>query len=114
MRISDWSSDVCSSDLIRTDFIKPQPRGFCQEQSAINQAYRAWHHQRVEEHVTFIHFSVAILVGQNNNAAHWRIFAITQCVRHIPPHLSSEERRVGKECFSPFRCRWSQDHKKKK
>src|SRR3546814_13967217 len=28
--------------------------------------------------------------------------------------LRSEERRVGKECVSTCRSRWSQDHKKKK
>src|SRR3546814_3927407 len=27
MRISDWSSDVCSSDLVRTDFVRSRRRG---------------------------------------------------------------------------------------
>src|SRR3546814_14677317 len=32
----------------------------------------------------------------------------------IAPNMRSEERRVGKECVSTCRSRWSAEHKKKK
>src|SRR3546814_8069292 len=78
MRISDWSSDVCSSDLVGWAFIaalllflpwkRAQPRGFL--------AHLAWR---------------------------WGMLRF----RHYP---RSEERRVGKECVSTCRSRWSPYH----
>src|SRR3546814_986545 len=68
MRISDWSSDVCSSDLKRLITIRPQK-------------------------------ALAAVI------CHWE-----------PPNLRSgaptrsEERRVGKECVSTCRSRWSPYH----
>src|SRR3546814_15458069 len=96
MRISDWSSDVCSSDLV-----------------------------------------VALLVGGQGGAQHWRrghwracgstwttrsaglvedvfLLADIDCRRQlgdleivIADLQRSEERRVGKECASTCRSRWS-------
>src|SRR3546814_3366678 len=66
MRISDWSSDVCSSDLHRrrADLVRTarRERGRGQE------------------------------------------------VRAAEPRRRSEERRVGKECVSTCRSRWSPYH----
>src|SRR3546814_6432063 len=92
MRISDWSSDVCSSDL---------PEG----------------KHRVGN----------LLESRDISALHIidiaaRLFAIGPAprvdARHdVLEHLlqlalapRSEERRVGKECVSTCRSRWSQDH----
>src|SRR3546814_17883980 len=75
MRISDWSSDVCSSDL----------------------------------------------------SGRWRVFASPVCCLHdtgpcllacqpcpaAPVGWRSEERRVGKECVSTCRSRWSPYQQKK-
>src|SRR3546814_2665894 len=74
MRISDWSSDVCSSDLLTTS-VSTLPTPWPQRCG----------------------FSPTI-------ARQARIHA---CER-------SEERRVGKECVSTCRSRWSPYHKKKK
>src|SRR3546814_6003486 len=71
MRISDWSSDVCSSDL-------SFPLGV----------------QHAETYVA----PCAVLVG---DAAH---------VIHPLAGQRSEERRVGKECVSTCRSRWSPYH----
>src|SRR3546814_12745027 len=95
MRISDWSSDVCSSDLVRT---KPQRlplipfvlslskhRPFlwrCKERTALRQAQG----ERV------LGFFVALCGSKRR----------------------SEERRVGKECVSTCSSRWSPYHSKKK
>src|SRR3546814_2276122 len=88
MRISDWSSDVCSSDLCPiflhwshtpvTDTrtlpaTKPQPSRWVQTDRA---SHEAW----------------ARLSASNPKAGR------------------SEERRVGKECVSTCRSRWSPYH----
>src|SRR3546814_8612548 len=79
MRISDWSSDVCSSDLrtytghfsgIHTTGTAESPSGKCYPVS------------RSEPFTTLV------------QVCSWR----------------SEERRVGKECVSTCRSRWSPDH----
>src|SRR3546814_6795177 len=69
MRISDWSSDVCSSDLPSADGRSPG--------------------QQLAE----IEAEVNRLVDQQQSE--WQ---------------RSEERRVGKECVSTCRSRWSPYH----
>src|SRR3546814_7527707 len=66
MRISDWSSDVCSSDL-------------------------------------------AGALGETGSAAGGLgdLESAGMVARHCPPKKRSEERRVGKECVSTCRSRWS-------
>src|SRR3546814_12191743 len=91
MRISDWSSDVCSSDLLLAPLVVAR-KGYYTDlaQWAAGKGYT---HLRVD--------------GAFLPTAKW-------------PRLSrfkehrSEERRVGKECVSPCRSRWSTDHSKKK
>src|SRR3546814_18086231 len=81
MRISDWSSDVCSSDLWaidRPDLVHPHSLG---DDLASPSASR---------------------VSPAGGSAR-------QC-QHSP---RSEERRVGKECVSTCRSRWSPYHYKK-
>src|SRR3546814_19485683 len=70
MRISDWISDVCSSDLFAGGY-GGGPVGLPVDEAA----FAAW------------------------------------APSHFP---SSEERRVGTECVSTCRYRWSPYHKKKK
>src|SRR3546814_8021301 len=67
MRISDWSSDVCSSDLKK---------------------------------------DATALVERRGKMAEDKIAAEERAAR-------SEERRVGKECVSTCRSRWSPTHSKK-
>src|SRR3546814_7431235 len=73
MRISDWSSDVCSSDLrwLRQSCSPPCP---------VVERARPY---------------AAVLVS-------------TRWTGRRPQR--SEERRVGKECVSTCRCRWSPYH----
>src|SRR3546814_12809950 len=99
MRISDWSSDVCSSDLLLiTDvdplrfsliferFLNPERVSmpdfdvdFCQDRrdEVIRYVQEKYGHEHVAQIITF---------GR------------------------SEERRVGKECVSTCRSRWSPYH----
>src|SRR3546814_6948795 len=78
MRISDWSSDVCSSDLILTVFCWAMAK-------PISKAVPS------------------SMPGPRNGET-----SATTAVHR------SEERRVGKECVSTCRSRWSPYHKKKK
>src|SRR3546814_20817518 len=80
MRSSDWSSDVCSSDLSH-----PLNRYSC-----------------LHSHFRYLHGRLPFRFNGLRNA---------------PLPLStkrSEERRVGKECVSTCRSRWSPYHQKKK
>src|SRR3546814_2336450 len=88
MRISDWSSDVCSSDLHAngTDHLALDN----DRNAAFKHAFQAGNRQ--ERHTSLID-------GFFVNAG----FATTQGSR-------SEERRVGKECVSTCRSRWSPYH----
>src|SRR3546814_20590977 len=73
MRISDWSSDVCSSDLLPDDcLVYLMGSRYCETDKLTDLA--------------------------------WSLFKDTR----------SEERRVGKECVSTCRSRWSTYHYKKK
>src|SRR3546814_5383635 len=77
MRISDWSSDVCSSDL-RSTITLP---GFMPATIAVEMIFGA---------------------GRPGTAA-------VQTITSMPLRRS-EERRVGKECVSTCRSRWSPYH----
>src|SRR3546814_3967930 len=83
MRISDWSSDVCSSDLVNTTFgvgglvdvAKTKP---------FNLPYR-----------------------RNGFANTLGFYGVEPGPYFYLPLVRSEERRVGKECVSTCRSRWS-------
>src|SRR3546814_16303419 len=99
MRISDWSSDVCSSDLVEGQRVEagkvlfridPEPFEVAlqqaearlkNEQALLRQAERSW------ARVSTLYKDRAV---------------------------RSEERRVGHECVSTCRYRWSPYHQKKK
>src|SRR3546814_11933374 len=99
MRISDWSSDVCSSDLtITVDGL--ELGGKIPVGSTLVASRRA-----------------SDLQGQFVSAAEaegWRsdnamCFA-ADTMENLQQHYRSEERRVGKECVSTCRSRWSPYH----
>src|SRR3546814_2252068 len=91
MRISDWSSDVCSSDLTFFDAYKEQPY------------LEIWFGDIGH---TIIDFAVPLAI----------LFAIPVmlllglAMERGLIRYRSEARRVGKECVSPCRSRWSPYH----
>src|SRR3546814_18917004 len=99
MRISDWSSDVCSSDL-------EDQRGV----HAVSGAHQA--------------ISVVRLPGELvevDGGATGLGLTLCDLERQLSPVLArecdeerSEERRVGKGCVSKCRSRWSPYHYKTK
>src|SRR3546814_17699445 len=93
MRISDWSSDVCSSDLAGRAKLEPAERE-CGRHNA--------RHQRPAT----VGMGRLPLMGHDPVLGH--------ITRQNVAAKRSEERRVGKECVSTCRSRWSPYHSKKK
>src|SRR3546814_20524536 len=92
MRISDWSSDVCSSDLIPT--LEPANLSAMSEKElAVYRLIRVHYLAQFLPHHEFDRTVAELSCGQQKR---------------------SEERRVGKECVSTCSARWSPYHKKKK
>src|SRR3546814_1357551 len=90
MRISDWSSDVCSSDL--KDLIRETGRTFSIQYVCRNLVGTRTIRRRDEEDL------------------HARVVASKVDLIHSCVGVRSEERRVGKECVSTCRSRWSPYH----
>src|SRR3546814_3759332 len=93
MRISDWSSDVCSSDLAGdADLAAGRHRLLVGAGGVEDDGPRAspLHGQRPVD---------LLVVGVEE-----------QQERVVDDALRSEERRVGKECVSTCRSRWSPYH----
>src|SRR3546814_2159403 len=84
MRISDWSSDVCSSDLSSYSS-NPKFLSLLSQKSMLHTQLRSFH--AVASEGGFTAASRKLNIGQR-----------------------SEERRVGKECVSTCRSRWSPYH----
>src|SRR3546814_14780939 len=96
MRISDWSSDVCSSDL--------GGNGPAREAEIIIISGNAFGAQII----AFAFFELRQRYGRIDVVKSDHAPAI------ILHHFSrSEERRVGKECVSTCSSRWAPYHKKK-
>src|SRR3546814_20631890 len=79
LRISDWSSDVCSSDLARREPFSS---------AGLRRSF----------------FVIELMIATIRGTSRPVTWALTR----------SEERRVGKECVSTCRSRWSPYHLKKK
>src|SRR3546814_3438974 len=92
MRISDWSSDVCSSDLRRCTWAHRFE--VHDESQAVADGIR----REIED------FAPDALLCFDLEAAAIGRF-LSAAVR-----MRSEERRVGKECVSTCRSRWSPYH----
>src|SRR3546814_11234721 len=102
MRISDWSSDVCSSDLAPDDFVGTfNTDRFCN--SVCKSGYLR--HDGNDDGVPA--FSIVNPTGSRTALPEPRGLSAARIGR-------SEERRVGKECVSTCRSRWSPYHEKKK
>src|SRR3546814_12980718 len=102
MRISDWSSDVCSSDLYDRGSEERQDQtpacGGLADDDHCGQR-RAHDSCEIGDHAQKHHRAAGIIGKQFAQPA---------------SKARSEERRVGKECVSTCRSRWSPYHSKKK
>src|SRR3546814_14578659 len=100
MRISDWSSDVCSSDLIVREhggaFLKSVPQQV--------RALALQHHENMDEKRRIGRAAVA-LVGDGET--------IIIDSGSTTTEVRSVKRRAGKECVSTCRSRWPPHHSTK-
>src|SRR3546814_13700630 len=104
MRISDWSSDVCSSDLdgmLASSVLPASPMIARQLGEARQIARKAAEALGYVGVITLEFFATAEgpvfneMAPRVHNSGHW---------------TRSDERRVGKECVSTCRSRWSPYH----
>src|SRR3546814_17977916 len=101
MRIRDWSSDVCSSDLVYSAYVLTLT---CPG-------------LRAKLRHTFI--TSPTITSDNREQHPWPSFSSVDLYSTALPNRfpvrafwsrRSEERRVGKECVSTCRSRWSPFH----
>src|SRR3546814_11550656 len=106
MRISDWSSDVCSSDLIRR-----HPRQYLRPAGSDGRKRRRRDRAAAR--------TCRDRTGSTQADGKPRRLRLLPARSRVLPQKDkrgdrSEERRVGKECVSTCRSRRSPDTKKKK
>src|SRR3546814_14297783 len=107
MRISDWSSDVCSSDL------SLRYRSRETKRSSWFSADRSRSPEPAPPLITA--FDAMLSKARTRSSPGTVISAINACDGNKPRTSGrSEERRVGKECVSRCRSRWSPYHYKNK
>src|SRR3546814_12565555 len=106
MRISDWSSDVCSSDLVG---------GFA-DVARQAEPVLAGHHDIEDDEIDRIGrepraCGIRIARLRDAKALFFKEFGERLANRAlVVDEQRSEERRVGKECVSQCRSRWSPYH----
>src|SRR3546814_13348278 len=93
MRISDWSSDVCSSDLLRLAM-------------AILLGAAIGYERESQGKAAGLRTHMLVSLGA-------AIFVLVPLQSGMQVADRSEERRVGQECVSTCRSRWSPYHSKK-
>src|SRR3546814_3040295 len=101
LRVGDWSSDVCSSDLVGSGMIVGRIAPFygidrsVENSAGIDRKFRSYMNDQI---ILFAGIYDLHLTGCRFRAG--GIFC----------RQSSEERRVGKECVSTGRSRWAPSH----
>src|SRR3546814_17335564 len=128
MRISDWSSDVCSSDLIMRIANDPVLSTAERLRGVINQLMSAYD-QHYPHMYVYIQEEMNRIAGETSAWAQQIISQTRKFERivmgmiseliergemrsDIPVSVRAEERRVGKECVRACRYRWGRDDKK--
>src|SRR3546814_17000960 len=113
MRISDWSSDVCSSDLCVSEdrvFRIDHYLGKAPVQNLLALRFgnalleAVWHHRWIAS----VDIMVAETDGVDGREGYYANYGALRDM--VQNHIRSEERRVGKECVSTCRSRWSRYH----
>src|SRR3546814_14606174 len=96
MRISDWSSDVCSSDLEIDHMVSTR--------SPERDIYLTQVLEQVRERLAELRINAEVTGRPKHLYSIYEKMVVKR----------SEERSVGKECVSTCRSRWSLYHYKKK
>src|SRR3546814_15258412 len=105
MRISDWSSDVCSSDLQFGENVTRLPLKKSATIVHGNALRIDWNEVVPASELSYILGNPPFIGKKEQNANQRKdLTALFDGVKR------SEERRVGKECVSTCRSRWSPYH----
>src|SRR3546814_11631241 len=114
MLISDWSSDVCSSDLPGNEIAIGRiqnalaAKGVLMVTDRQAEVHVSGHpgHPELEAMYRWVRPQILLPVhGERRHMAEQARLGLASGVPH-----RSEERRVGKECVSTGRSRWSRYH----
>src|SRR3546814_19133783 len=132
MRISDWSSDVCSSDLnngiwtvlvssgvfalpfvaiVIQEWLKARAEGADEGNKGVLSAARI--ENRVFVAIVVVMFAGIPFIDVDLSTIQYDSSRSAQCQVSVPQPAQtgrSEERRVGKECVSTCRSRWVPEH----
>src|SRR3546814_11623861 len=110
MRISDWSSDVCSSDLTQ------QSKGDTLQKRKSVELHKLFEEKkRLRDDEAKKKFEDEEKRKEEEERKKTeKEKASWQCAKCTVMNDRSEERRVGTECVSTCRSRWSPDHEKEK
>src|SRR3546814_12095416 len=108
MRISDWSSDVCSSDLNGAALLDMKAAS-----ESLVVAYRG--RVLAALAVAAVLLALTVWIAMRMSVLAHRRAVHVGADAASPPRIGvarerSEERRVGKECVSTCRSRWSPYH----
>src|SRR3546814_15847280 len=113
MRISDWSSDVCSSDLLALLITQEHGKVLSDAAGEVTRGIEVVEFAMGAPHLLTGSHSDNIGGGIDN----WNLRQPLGVVAGITPFhfpvmvpMRSEERRVGKECVSTCRSRWGPLH----
>src|SRR3546814_19697629 len=98
MRIRDWSSDVCSSDLASTGPGRPKLGVTAREITLLPRHWEWLAQQRGGASATLRRLVQEAMVREEHGP---------RAARDALYRIRSEERSVGKDCVSTVRSRWS-------
>src|SRR3546814_13915764 len=104
MRISDWSSDVCSSDLDHGRFEKMTPH-----EESVRIPFLIRYPPAIRRGTISDEFVLNVDLAPTL----YDLAGLKGPEKLDGRSLRSEERRVGKECVSTCRARWSPEHETK-
>src|SRR3546814_11326139 len=107
MRISDWSSDVCSSDLEKAARDDPDPIGMDFVEESAFDGTMGMGHTLGADHDMICGHEVIGLTGLDERMTFLSEAQIFLLVEPLRLDARSEERRVGKVCVSTCISRWS-------
>src|SRR3546814_15355709 len=98
MRMSDWSSDLCSSDLTKRQMVQTHGEDVFSpivgDMSSISDVLLLPNVSTFRPTLEYTRLPPTVVMPYVNE-------------KQINNQLRSEERRVGKECVSTCRSRWS-------
>src|SRR3546814_19999157 len=109
MRISYWSSDVCSSDLVHSNGLSPAFLEGTHAEALEANGLTAYLGPPGGYVVEFTNGLTVYLSGDTGHTAEQDSVVRRRFGAELVVMNRSEERRVGKECVRTCRSRWSTD-----